>query len=141
MAKDVQGDFFAVDARAWQVACGLGLNETVAYLILARGSGGDQRTTSWSIHSIEKYTGVSRPRGDAAIKRLIETKLVRKDLGGSRPRYFILPAHEVPTSEAYATVRQLVFVDGISRREVAKQLGLSIWPWGQHNEANVEALD
>ena len=40
MTKDGRGDFFAVGARSWQVLCSLGLNEAVAYLILARGSGG-----------------------------------------------------------------------------------------------------
>jgi hypothetical protein len=40
-ASDRRGGFFAVDRRAWARACGLGMNAAVAYLVLARGTGGD----------------------------------------------------------------------------------------------------
>ncbi len=53
-----QGDFFAVDRRAWARACALGLNPAVAYLVLARGTSADNRSTTWSAQAIEKYTGV-----------------------------------------------------------------------------------
>jgi hypothetical protein len=64
---EVQGtgntvQFFAIDRRSWAAVCGQGLNAAIVYLVMARGSGGDQRTTSWSINAVENYTGVSRSR-------------------------------------------------------------------------------
>ena len=40
--------FFAIDRRAWARVCALGLNAAVAYLVVACGTGGDNRTTSLS---------------------------------------------------------------------------------------------
>ena len=62
-----QGDFFAVDRRAWARACSLGINTAVTYLMLARGTSADNRTSTWSVQAIEKYTSVSRGRAQAAI--------------------------------------------------------------------------
>jgi hypothetical protein len=48
--EDGRGDFFAVDRVVWSPVCKLGsINAAVAYLVLARGTGGDNRTTSWSV--------------------------------------------------------------------------------------------
>jgi hypothetical protein len=49
----------------------LGLNPAVAYLVLARGSGADNRTTAWSVNAIEGYTGIGRPRAKKAIDALM----------------------------------------------------------------------
>ncbi len=40
--------FFAVDRGAFRCAAVGGLNATVAYLIMTRGTGRDNRTTQWS---------------------------------------------------------------------------------------------
>jgi hypothetical protein len=40
--------FFRIDKRLWAAACDLGINPAVAYLALACGTGGDNRTTAWS---------------------------------------------------------------------------------------------
>ena len=65
-----RGGFFAVDRRAWEKVCDLGLNPMVAYLVLARGTGADQRTTAWSVNAVEAYTGIGRPRAKGAIDAL-----------------------------------------------------------------------
>jgi hypothetical protein len=91
----VHDGFFAVDRRAWARVCQLGMNVAVAYLVLARGSGGDNRTTAWSVNAIETYTGIGRPRAQKAVTALKQSGLIRHDQGGSRPMYFILPAQEV----------------------------------------------
>src|SRR5690606_36450901 len=62
-----------------------------AYLVLARGTGGDNRTTSWSTNAIETYTGIGRPRAIKAIEALLSAGFVTKRRGGSRPQYFIEP--------------------------------------------------
>jgi hypothetical protein len=68
----------------------------VAYLVLARGTGGDQRTTSWSVNAIETYTNIGRPRAKQAIAALEGAGLIRVLQKGSRPRYFITPATKDP---------------------------------------------
>ncbi|HJS84628.1 MAG TPA: hypothetical protein VJ779_04145 [Acetobacteraceae bacterium] len=90
------------------------MNPAVAYLVLARGSGPDQRTTSWSVHAIEERTSVARPRAKKAIESLERASLVRITQRGTRPRYYIVPAHEVPGCEGYPppaldSVEQKVF--------------------------------
>ncbi|HEV7267343.1 MAG TPA: hypothetical protein VGN83_20910 [Falsiroseomonas sp.] len=98
---DGRGDFFAVDRRAWAFVCGLGMNPAVAHLALARGTGGDNRTTSWSANAIEQRTGISRSRAAQAIAELERSKAVFRDPAGKRdhPRYKIVPAHEIPGCE------------------------------------------
>lgn len=96
-----RGCFFAVDRRAWARVCTLGLNPAVSYLVLARGSGPDQRTTSWSVNAIEDRTNIARRRARKAIDSLVHAGLVRITKGGTRPSYYILPAHEVPSCEGY----------------------------------------
>lgn len=89
--NDGRGDFFAIDHRLWAKVCGLGLNAAVAYLVLARGSGGDNRTTSWSVNAIEKRTNISRDKAAKAIKTLQLAGLIDKGGSPRRPRYFIEP--------------------------------------------------
>jgi hypothetical protein len=93
--------FFAVDRRAWARVCALGLNPAVAYLVLACGMGCDNRTTKWSDQAIRKYAGLSRGRTDTAMCELKASGLVREDEGGTRPRYYLMPPHEVPGCEGH----------------------------------------
>lgn len=94
MAK--RGGFFAVDKATWARVCpGLGLNASVAYLVLAAFSGADNETTAASVNAVEKYTGIARARAAAAIKALIDAGVVLQTQGGSRPRYKLIP-HTAP---------------------------------------------
>jgi hypothetical protein len=70
------GCFFAVDRRAWVKACLLGLNAAVVYLVLARGTARDNRTTAWSVQATEKYTSISRGRAQQALGLLVKNGLV-----------------------------------------------------------------
>ncbi len=99
--KTGRGHFFAIDRRCWARVVELGINAMTAYLILARGSGRDQRTTSWSVNAIERYTGISRSRACHAVASLKEAGLVRVTRTGKRPRYHIVPHYEVPRCEGY----------------------------------------
>jgi hypothetical protein len=89
----MSGQFFAIDRRNWARACGFGINAAVAYMVLARGSGRDQRSTSWSAHAVETYTGISRTRAKAGVEALKAAELVRLIESGSRPRYEITAWH------------------------------------------------
>ena len=97
-AKGKRGDFFAVDRRAWARACGLGMNAAVAYLVLARFSGPDQRTTKAGTNAVETYTGISRQRAKAAVAALEQNGLITAAEGITRK---IVPAHEVRGCEGY----------------------------------------
>ena len=99
MTATGSGNFFAVDRRAWAIVCGVGMNAAVAYLVLARGTGGDQQTTSGSVNAIESHTGIGRPRPQNALKALASTRALRILKGGSRPRYFLVPPHKIPGAE------------------------------------------
>ncbi len=102
-SDDGRGEFFAVDRRAWARVCRLGMNPAVAYLVLARGTGRDNRTTKWSTNAIERYTGISRSRAAQAIADLKQDKAIVRDPASKRdrPKYKIAPAHEIPGCEGY----------------------------------------
>ena len=67
----------------------IGMNEAVAYLVLACGTGHDNLTTSWSSQALHKYSGIAWERGKAAIESLIQAGHVRlgKDHTRQNPRY------------------------------------------------------
>ena len=95
-----KGNFFAVDRRAWAAVCGLGsINAAVSYLVLARGTLGDMRTTAWSVKAVETYTGVPRHLAQSAIKRLLEAGLIRQTRTGTKPLYYLVAPHEFPGPE------------------------------------------
>jgi hypothetical protein len=97
------GDFFAIDRRAWAHVCRLGMNAAIAYLVIARGTGGDNRTSKWSTNSIEQRTGISRARGAVAIAALEQSGAVIRDPSSKRdrPKFRITPAHELPGCEGF----------------------------------------
>ncbi|MHC2087430.1 hypothetical protein [Methylobacterium sp. CM6244] len=99
--KTEASKIFAIDRRLWGLACDLGLNAAVAYLVLACGSGADNRTTSWSAKSIEEYTGIGRIRAPRAIEALKDAGLLTQIKGGTRPRYLLQAANAVPGSKAF----------------------------------------
>lgn len=91
-----RGHFFAVDMQAWREVCSLGLTCAVAYLVLARGTGRDNRTSSWSTNAVEHYTGIGRGRAKAAIGRLVSAGLIKVEGSITRPRYCLRPARRDP---------------------------------------------
>jgi hypothetical protein len=87
------GCFFAVDRQTWARVCALGMNEAASYLVQARGTARDNRTTTWSALAIETYAGIPRRRAAAAaVNRLQDDGLVRLLRGGTKRKYeLILP--------------------------------------------------
>lgn len=89
--KGNQSGFFAVHKSSFHKACDLGMNATVAYLLLANGTDKSNTYTSWSVHAIETYTGISRKRAKEAIEKLIAAELIRKiNEVSANPRYELL---------------------------------------------------
>lgn len=90
--KDRSKGFFAIDRRSWADACNLGINEAVAYLVLASGTDKQNKTTSWSVCSITARTGMSRKRyAKEAIQNLLKSGLMKLLKGGLHPQYEIVP--------------------------------------------------
>lgn len=48
-AKDGRGGFFAVDRRTWHFVTSLGLDPAMPYLVMARATGGDDRSMMRSV--------------------------------------------------------------------------------------------
>src|SRR5947209_8473571 len=90
------GDFFQIDVRVWRHVLAMGMNHAVALMVLARGSGGDNATTSWSTDAVERYTRISRPRAKQAIEDLERAGVLDLLRGGTTPLRRIRPAHEIP---------------------------------------------
>jgi hypothetical protein len=89
-----RGDFFAVDRRTRSMAFDTAsLHAALAYLVMARGSLADMRTTSWSAESVNHRARLNWRQAKEAISKLIAAGLIRQDKGGSKPRYYIMPAH------------------------------------------------
>lgn len=89
----MRGNFFAVGKKQWAQVCQLGMNPAVAFLVLARGTGADNRTTRWSGNAVEKYAGISWRRADSAIAEVERVKLLENlSPTGKRPtRKFAMP--------------------------------------------------
>ena len=99
-AAPAKTGFFAVDRRIWAKLCVPGMmNEAVAYIVQARGTGRDNRTTTWSVESIERYTGISRHRAAAAVKNLQTKEFTRLLRGGTKPKYDLVPFSELPGAD------------------------------------------
>ena len=84
-----KGKFFAVAAHDFHFACELGMNQALAYLVCACGSGKDNATSKWSVNALHKYCGVSRLRGKAAFDGLLHNGLLKLKKGGKHPIYTI----------------------------------------------------
>ncbi len=113
-AKDKSSGFFSTDRGSFRCAAVGGLNPAIAHLLMARGTGRDNRTTQWSVHSIEQRTGISRPNAAKAVKDLLDRGIWRKIRDGQHPIYQAVPGNQIPNSpftpkeQAAITAIQLV---------------------------------
>jgi hypothetical protein len=88
--------FFSIDRGAFRCTAIGGLNSAIAYLVMARGTGADNRTTQWSVNAIEKYTGISRPNARKAVADLLERGIWKKTREGNHPIYEAVPGNQIP---------------------------------------------
>src|SRR5688500_16646261 len=79
--------FFAVGHDTFVRACELGLNPAAAFLVLARGTGGDNTTTKCSAEAGAERLGVRWTTAKAAILKLIEAAVITVEQASTRPRY------------------------------------------------------
>jgi len=95
-ATRVSPGFFAIDRGTFRCAAVGGLNAAVAHLVMARGTGRDNRTTQWSVHSIEQRTGISRPNAAKAVKDLVDRGIWQKIRDGRHPIYEAVFGDQIP---------------------------------------------
>lgn len=89
VAEKKNDGIFIIDRAVFLSACDISLNAAVSLLVIARGSGRDNATTSWSHNAIADYAGITRKRASDAMLLLIEHTLVEQVKSGSRPQYKI----------------------------------------------------
>jgi hypothetical protein len=84
-----RGKFFIIDSRIWARATACGMNEAAAYLVLASGTGKDNKTTEWSTQSVMTYAGMGWNRAKDAMDGLIAAGIIRCATGytASKPLY------------------------------------------------------
>src|SRR5215471_21800292 len=101
-SRKSRGKFFSVDRWTWGKLCDCAnINEATAYLVLAQGTGRDNRATRWSATSLKTYAGISWDRANAAISGLITKHFLRaSDISTkAKPRYELLSVQEISEAE------------------------------------------
>jgi len=101
-AESGSGRFFAIDGRIWAKVTALGMNEAVAYLILACGTGPGNKATSWSTNAVMKYAGIGWARAKLAIVSLEASCFVRhaECYTEAHPRYELATCRELEDHQA-----------------------------------------
>lgn len=90
--QNKRGDFFIVDPERAIAAANGSLYQGLAYLVLASGTGPDNRTTSWSTTAVANYLGLGVERAKQAIMDLMRAGFIEYEGGctKTRPRYSLL---------------------------------------------------
>jgi hypothetical protein len=104
-----RGNFFAVDRRTWARICStMDANTAAAYLVLARGTGPDNVTTSWSVHAVQTYLALSLGRAQTAVQALLRSRAVEQVQDGERPRYRVRRWSEIDEPPPLTTTEACV---------------------------------
>lgn len=88
-----RGHLFLVDVPTFKSVCELGVDVAAAYLVLAAGTGADNRTSTWSREAINKRTSLNWRKADAAMKKLESAGLLKwlSGKGTRKPRIDLPP--------------------------------------------------
>lgn len=113
---------FAIDRRVWSAVCDLGMIEALTYLVIASGTGGDQRTSGWSATAVETYAGIHNSRGRPAIRRLQATGFLSTVENGKLRRHTLRSAEEIPAVKVAS-------VTNSKRRASELDLSTPQWIW------------
>lgn len=109
-AKD-RGHLFLVDLPTFAEVCRLGVDVAAAYLVLAAGTGADNRTSTWSRQAINKRTALNWRKADAAMSKLEQAGLLRwlSGKGTRKPRIDLPPIEtRIPMQKHVQTVFERV---------------------------------
>jgi hypothetical protein len=100
--------FFSIDRGAFRCAAAGGLNSAIAHIIMARGTGRDNRTTQWSVNAIEQRTNISRLNADKAVKDLLARGIWKRTRDGKHPIYEAVPGNEIPGGPFTAVEKEVI---------------------------------
>ena len=131
--------FFIIDSRNWARAITCGMNEAVAYLALASGTGHDNRETIWSTQSVMTHAGMGWIRAKDAVNRLIAGGLIRCAKGhtASNPRYEMASFQELIE---YETTKNPPRHPDSLERELLSRLRAGIQPENKPERNRAEHL-
>ncbi|MHC5225527.1 hypothetical protein [Ignatzschineria sp. LJL83] len=92
--KSIVNGYFAISKELFDLACKLGFNEAISYLVISCGTAGTGMFSSWSATAVYTYTGIRWKKADKAISTLIENGIItdvskNPDKPRSKPRYQI----------------------------------------------------
>lgn len=90
----IQG-FFAIGRQTFAKACSLDIYAATAFLVLARGTGPDNVTTSWSANAIADRMGTRWSRAKQAITLLGQQTLLTRKKKSPLPSYKLAKAGEL----------------------------------------------
>lgn len=99
--RATNGEFFAIDSRIWAKVAVNGIGPESAYLVVACGTGRDNRSSSWSTSALMKHGGMGWERAKNAIDLLTQKGFIRHAQSSTpdRPRYELATYREVLESE------------------------------------------
>lgn len=88
-----RGHLFLVDVPTFKSVSELGVDVAAAYLVLAAGTGADNRTSTWSREAINKRTSLNWRKADAAMNKLEKAGLMKwvSGKGTRKPRIDLPP--------------------------------------------------
>lgn len=68
-------------------------------MVLARGTGRDNRTTAWSVEAIERYTSISRSKAATALRNLQAAGYCLVMRSGTKPKYELKSFGDLPEAD------------------------------------------
>lgn len=86
--------FFRVDRHTWATVCDIGLDMSVAYMVLARGATLKGRS-AWSANALHKRTGMPERTAKRVLRDLVASDLVERLGAGGRPTYRLRTPNEL----------------------------------------------
>ena len=104
----IHDGFFSIDLGAFRCAAVGGLNSAIAHLVMARGTSRDNRTTQWSVNSIEQRTGISRPNATKAVKDLLQRGVWQRTRCGKHPIYEAVSGDKIPGGPFTAEEQEVI---------------------------------
>jgi hypothetical protein len=84
--KSGSKEFFAIDSRIWKALSSDDVNRSIAYLVLACGTGSGNKATNWSTQAVMKYAGRGWQRAKDDILSAIEDGFVRRGATHTKER-------------------------------------------------------
>lgn len=118
-----RGSFFVIHIPTFHKLTALGDPDMcAAYLILAAGTGGDSRTSTWGSQAVAQRTSLDWRRAEATVKRLEDVGFIKRWVRGRKPRTELLIPVEPPSSADRVAFLPNSFAGGGNQRPPVDRL-------------------